>query len=224
MSREKASGSSGTATEDRRRVGRILVVDDSAFFRELLTDTLGAAGHEVLQAGDGLEALELIEDSAEPPDLILLDLMMPRMDGYELLARLRERFAPEELPVVAFTELLASDPQLDRLKTLGCNGYLNKLAPPDHVRFRVGSALHPQAEQRNDRPTGRGAARRVRGGQRARVRLHPHAFARGSLRADLASSPARHAREADAAARPGLPPPAPHRRGGASRSPRGVGE
>ena len=69
--------------------GKILVVDDEEDLRLLLTDSLRREGFQVAAASSGREALALVEQ--EPPDLIILDLVMPEMDGIETLRRLRER-------------------------------------------------------------------------------------------------------------------------------------
>ena len=69
--------------------GKILVVDDEEDVRRLLTESLRREGFQVAAAGSGREALALVQE--EPPDLIILDLVMPEMDGIETLRRLRER-------------------------------------------------------------------------------------------------------------------------------------
>lgn len=136
--------------ESRTRAGRILVIDDSAFFRGLLAEMLQAEGHEVLDAPASEELTDLLE-SEERPDLVLLDLGLPERRGRRLLRQIRKRYTPEELPVLALTEVVANDSDLERLATLGCAGALNKLAPADHVRFRVRSALFPSDQDIRDR-------------------------------------------------------------------------
>ena len=81
----------------------ILVVDDDADIRLLLRLELAAEGHHIVEAGDGEEALRVIE--GQPPDLVLLDIMMPVLDGWGVLAALDAATAP---PVVVMTAL-ASD-------------------------------------------------------------------------------------------------------------------
>jgi len=66
----------------------ILVVDDQPSNRDVLTTLLGYYGHRVLEAADGAE--ELSADTREQPDLIITDVLMPTMDGYELVSRLRQ--------------------------------------------------------------------------------------------------------------------------------------
>jgi uncharacterized protein (TIGR02266 family) len=132
------------------RAGRILVIDDSAFFRGLLAGMLEAEGHEVVDACGGQDISGLLDGEGRP-DLVLLDLNLPERRGRRLLRQIRARFAPEELPVLALTEIVASDRDLERLSELGCAGALNKLAPPDHVRFRVRSALFPACEEARSR-------------------------------------------------------------------------
>jgi len=76
---------------------RILVVDDEADINTILSVTLRRAGYEVISAADGLEAIEIIHLHA--PDLILLDVMMPRADGLEALRRIREHAPTAHTPV-----------------------------------------------------------------------------------------------------------------------------
>ena len=79
----------------------ILVVDDDASVRALLRDLLECEGHEVRTADDGFAALRAV--SAARPDCVVLDVMMPGMDGHEVLARLRTLDGGASLPVVMLT-------------------------------------------------------------------------------------------------------------------------
>ena len=90
---------------------KILVVDDTPVNVKLLADLLSAKGYTVATAASGKEALDKIE--AAPPDLVLLDVMMPGMTGYEVCKKLRENRATEMLPVVMVTAL---DPSQERVK------------------------------------------------------------------------------------------------------------
>jgi CheY-like chemotaxis protein len=83
-------------------VARILVVDDEPDTLRLYSDVLRDAGHEVLGAADGEEALELLD---RRPDLVLLDLMMPRLNGYEFMKRLGGMTADTRIPIVATSGL-----------------------------------------------------------------------------------------------------------------------
>ena len=81
--------------------GRVLVVDDTAVNRRLLVRLLAGIGHEAIEASNGLEALAILADPAtEPVDVVLLDIMMPEMDGYETLARMKADDALRDLPVI----------------------------------------------------------------------------------------------------------------------------
>jgi signal transduction histidine kinase/CheY-like chemotaxis protein len=80
------------------KTGKILIAEDDPEARELLTLLLGAGEYSVTAAADGVEALQLLR--AEPPDLLITDIVMPRMDGYELVRQLREDSATSELPVI----------------------------------------------------------------------------------------------------------------------------
>jgi DNA-binding response OmpR family regulator len=84
-----------------RKVRRVVVADDDPDIVDILTFNLTTAGYEVTTAADGVDALELVR--AAPPDLVVLDIMMPRMDGLEALAALKADEATKEIPVVMLT-------------------------------------------------------------------------------------------------------------------------
>ena len=113
---------------------KILIADDKATSRELLRTVLERQGYDVLEAADGEEALQ--KALAELPDLILLDLQMPRRTGYEVLSELRKNPRHAALPIIALT---ASAMQGDREKALaaGFTGYLAKPVALVHLREEV---------------------------------------------------------------------------------------
>lgn len=84
--------------------GRVLVVDDTPFNRQFLRRLLDRIGHTSLEAADGRAALELLRDPAtEPVDVILLDIMMPVMDGYDTIRAIRKQEQFKTLAIVAVT-------------------------------------------------------------------------------------------------------------------------
>jgi len=96
----------------------VLVVDDKSLNRELLAALLTAIGvGRILQAGDGLQGLEMVRK--EKPDLILLDVMMPKMDGHEMCRQLRHHYSLSELPVIFITAL---DGPADRFACFAAGG------------------------------------------------------------------------------------------------------
>ncbi len=101
----------------------ILVAEDNRVNRELLRELLEARGYGVLEAGNGQEVLELLETTV--PDVLLLDLGMPVLDGYATVRRIREDARFSKLPVLAVTAYAMLG---DREKILnsGFNGYLSK--------------------------------------------------------------------------------------------------
>jgi len=121
----------------------ILIADDRPSSRELLRTVLERAGYSVIEAADGEEALERAQ--AAHPDLILLDLQMPKLDGYGVLERLRKDERFRALPVLALT---ASAMSGDREKILaaGFTDYLSKPAGPDLLREAVARLLEKRTD------------------------------------------------------------------------------
>ena len=130
-----------TANEaDLRAVSpsRILVVDDNASNRDLLSRRLKRQGHTILQAEDGTRALDVVEQ--EPFDLILLDLMMPGLSGYDVLLRLKGNPRFRDLPVIMISALSELD-SIVRCIEAGADDYITKPFDPTLLRARVGASL-----------------------------------------------------------------------------------
>jgi len=103
--------------------GLILVVDDFELNRDMLTRRLGSRGFQVYAADSGRAALKLVED--KPFDVVLLDIMMPEMDGFEVLERLRQRFSNTEMAVIMVTAKDHSE-DIVRALELGADDYVAK--------------------------------------------------------------------------------------------------
>jgi two-component system, OmpR family, response regulator MprA len=100
--------------------GRVLVVEDDAEIADVLRRTLRQEGHEVRSAGDGVEALEVAEEFI--PDLVVLDLGLPKLDGVEVLRRLR---AESDVPILILTARTETEDRVEGLDT-GADDYLVK--------------------------------------------------------------------------------------------------
>jgi DNA-binding response OmpR family regulator len=105
-------------------MSRILIVEDDADMANLALRWLERAGHTVARTSDGAAGLKMLE--ADPlPDLVLLDVMMPKMDGFELLRRLRAAPRTKALPVIMVTSF-SRDKDAARGRELGANDYIVK--------------------------------------------------------------------------------------------------
>ncbi|MBI5604314.1 MAG: two-component system response regulator [Deltaproteobacteria bacterium] len=121
---------------------KILVVDDEERNLRLMEAMLIPLGYEVLKAQNGEEALNRVKEN--PPDVILLDIMMPRMDGYEVARRLKEKEETRLIPVVMVTALRDVE---DRIKALdvGADDFLSKPVEKIELRARVQSLVKVKA-------------------------------------------------------------------------------
>jgi signal transduction histidine kinase len=102
----------------------VLVVDDEPVNREVLAQQLATSGHEILQASNGEEALALVEQVGKP-DVLLLDVMMPKMSGYEVLERLRKNYDEKDLPVLLLTAKNREEDLIEGFKR-GASDYIVK--------------------------------------------------------------------------------------------------
>src|SRR5262245_5975246 len=116
------------------RVGSVLVVDDTIGNLQVLSDLLGEQGYDVRAVTSGRQALQTVEH--EPPDLILLDITMPDMDGYEVCRRLRSMEHSKDVPVIFLTALTETT---DKVRAFDAGGvdYVTKPFQFDEVLARV---------------------------------------------------------------------------------------
>jgi len=113
----------GAANEDASKAFKVMVIDDSKTIRRTAETLLKKEGFEVITATDGFEALSLIAD--HQPDLILLDIMMPRLDGYQTCALIKHHRVFRHTPVVM---LSSKDGLFDRARgrVVGSDNYITK--------------------------------------------------------------------------------------------------
>ena len=117
---------------------RILVAEDSSTVRAVVTARLVADGYDVIEAADGEEALHLAR--TERPDLIVLDKVMPKLDGFEVVRLLREQDETRSLPIVMLTERAGEEDVLGGLD-LGVEEYMSKPFSPHELSRRVQRVL-----------------------------------------------------------------------------------
>jgi DNA-binding response OmpR family regulator len=116
----------------------VLVADDDPDILALVTFRLERAGYDVVAAQDGEEALRLAVEHA--PDLAILDVMMPKLDGYEVTARLRQRDATRRMPVILLTARV-QEADIARGFEAGADDYVKKPFSPQELGARVQAIL-----------------------------------------------------------------------------------
>lgn len=121
---------------------KILIAEDSSTVRRLVAARLRADGYEVLEAADGEEALKLACEGE--PDLLVLDKVMPKLDGFEVIRALRERQPASAVPILMLTERTNEEDVLSGL-SLGVEDYMPKPFSPHELSARVRRALQRRA-------------------------------------------------------------------------------
>ena len=130
--------------ESNKKIDSILVIDDSPTNLEILHDVLGSAGYEVLVEMDGASGIEQVESN--PPDLILLDVMMPKIDGFETCRRLQANPSTKNIPIIFITALTEAEEKVKGLG-LGAVDYITKPFEQEEVLARI--SLHLKLRKLN---------------------------------------------------------------------------
>ena len=130
--------------------GRILVVDDEIYIVHILDFSLGMEGYEVLTALDGEQALE--KARAEKPDLIVLDIMMPKLDGYEVCKAIKSDPETRQIPVIL---LSAKGRNVDQKLgfDVGADDYITKPFSPRKLVERINQLLGQAATEKPTTPS-----------------------------------------------------------------------
>jgi len=126
---------------------RVLIVDDDPDIVRLVRYNLTHSGYDVQSAGSGREALELVE--RQPPDLVVLDVMLPDVDGLEVCRTLRQHASSKHIPILMLT---ARGEEIDRVVgfELGADDYVSKPFSPRELVLRVKSILRRSGTDRTD--------------------------------------------------------------------------
>jgi two-component system chemotaxis response regulator CheY len=116
----------------------ILLVDDSVSMREMVSFTLKQAGHDIIEAEDGVQAYEIAQNNTF--NLVITDINMPNMDGITLTAKLRELEAYTFTPILILTTE-TSDPRKMEAKEAGATGWIEKPFDPDHLLSTINKVI-----------------------------------------------------------------------------------
>jgi class 3 adenylate cyclase len=139
MQTETLIGNKSAARRALRCRGLVLIVDDEEANRTLLRDPLETHGYEIVEAENGEQALQKVEQ--RPPDVILLDVMMPRMDGFEVCRRVKKDPRTSHIPILIVTAL---SERMERLMGIaaGASDFLTKPVDLQELTLRVNHAVH----------------------------------------------------------------------------------
>jgi two-component system, cell cycle response regulator DivK len=118
---------------------RILVVEDHEDNRQILRDLLASAGYEMLEADNGEDGVAAA--AAEQPDLILMDIQLPILDGYEATRQIKANPALKDIPIIVVTSYALSGDE-DKARAAGCDAYIAKPYSPRQLLARIRDFLH----------------------------------------------------------------------------------
>lgn len=110
--------------KDKDRKKKILITDDEADILDIISTHINESGYSSLVASDGIEAIEIVKK--EKPDLIILDLKMPRMDGFSVIKQLKKDEATSSIPIIVLTGIFLSDEERSQIMQLGAAQFLTK--------------------------------------------------------------------------------------------------
>jgi len=123
---------------------KILYIEDNIENRTLVKRVLEVEGYAVLEADDGIDGLRIVREEA--PDLILIDINLPEIDGYEITTRLRQMEGLNNIPIVALTaNVLKGD--RERSLDAGCDGYIQKPIDVDLLPAQIAAFLRQARRQ-----------------------------------------------------------------------------
>ena len=121
---------------------RILIVEDQEDNRTILRDVLSTVGYELIEALNGKDGVRLAQ--SERPDLILMDIQLPEMDGYEATQQIKSIAELKTIPIIAVTSYALSGDEA-KARAVGCDGYIAKPFSPREVLAKVRKYLSDEA-------------------------------------------------------------------------------
>ena len=121
---------------------RILIVEDEEDNRTILRDVLSTVGYELIEALNGEDGVKLAQ--SERPDLILMDIQLPKMDGYEATQQIKSIAELKTIPIIAVTSYALSGAK-EKARAAGCDGYIAKPFSPREVLAKVRKYLSDEA-------------------------------------------------------------------------------
>jgi two-component system, cell cycle response regulator DivK len=121
---------------------RILVIEDTEDNRQIIRDLLTSVGYEIIEAADGVDGVAMAE--THRPDLILMDIQLPGMDGYEATRRIRAVPDLAQVPIIAVTSYALSGDEA-KTREAGCDGYVAKPFSPRQLLAKIREFLPESA-------------------------------------------------------------------------------
>lgn len=114
---------------------KVLIVDDSGFERELLRYAIEKYGHETREAEDGVDGIQ--KAAIYKPDLIISDVFMPKMDGFQFLRRIKQDEALKSIPFVFYSAVYTGDRDIELIESLGASAFIVKPENPDEFLLKI---------------------------------------------------------------------------------------
>ncbi len=116
---------------------KILLADDTYPIRIMLEEILTDAGYQVITAEDGEQAWRYLSDPRNKIDLLILDLLMPKMNGFEVLRKIQQELGGKKFPILIISGVFKTPKEISRLRQMGADGFLTKGSVIDEILYRV---------------------------------------------------------------------------------------
>ena len=142
-----ASGERNTSPQEKGSVSedpRVMICDDAPFFRTMLTDIFTAENFVVKAVGTGKDLLDGMESFK--PDIIILDLQLPDMNGFEIVKTIRKGTIQPDIKILAMSAVYTDSSDVMDLQELGANDYIGKKFKPEHLLKRVNRLIGRKAD------------------------------------------------------------------------------
>jgi len=131
---------------------KILIADDTYPIRIMLEEILTDAGYQVITAEDGEQAWRYLSDPKNKIDLLILDLLMPKLSGFEVLKKIQTELGGKKFPILVISGVFKNPKEIAKIRQMGADGFLTKSVVVDEILYRVNAFFCPAPKKQRRYP------------------------------------------------------------------------